>query len=119
MSEENKRIVRRWLLEMWSEDAGLAVADEIIAPHNRVYDPGTPDREGVPDGEKQTVKTYRTIFRRLDVTSAAHSPFTIHHLPPRHQHRPHHRRQDRRALAQLGRPRPVPGPGPQPLEQGW
>jgi hypothetical protein len=35
MSEENKKIVRRWLMELWSNqgDAGLAVADEIIAPH--------------------------------------------------------------------------------------
>jgi hypothetical protein len=35
---------------MWSiqGDAGLAFADEIIAPHYRVHDPGTPDAREDP-----------------------------------------------------------------------
>ena len=64
MSEENKAIARRWVEELWG--LGHAeVADEIISPDYVVHDPGTPDRAGGIEGEKNAVAMYRSVFPDL------------------------------------------------------
>jgi predicted ester cyclase len=70
MPEENKRIVRRWIEDLWNEkgDECLCVADEVISPDYKVHDPGSPWREGGVEGEKQTFKKYRDIFPDLKYT---------------------------------------------------
>lgn len=62
--EANKSLARRYTLELWSK-GNLAVADEIIAPNYTVHDPGTPGRQGGPEGDKQTVSLYRSVFPDL------------------------------------------------------
>jgi len=64
MSEENKAIARRWVEELWSL-GHTEVADEIIAPEYSVHDPGTPNRAGGVEGEKNNVKMYRSVFPDL------------------------------------------------------
>lgn len=64
--EENKAIVRRFLLAIWSK-GNLAVIDEIFASNFVGYTSGKESERG-PEGVKQRVATFRTAFPDLHFT---------------------------------------------------
>jgi steroid delta-isomerase-like uncharacterized protein len=67
MSEANKAVVRRVLEEVWS-GGKLDLVDELLSPDFVRY--GPPTLEGVvrgPEGFKQLVTMYRTVYPDLQV----------------------------------------------------
>jgi steroid delta-isomerase-like uncharacterized protein len=68
MSDQNKKVVRRLIDELWNK-GNLQVADEIIAPMYQHHDAATPDLGKGPDSEKKRVNLYRTAFHdfRLNI----------------------------------------------------
>jgi len=63
---DNKAIAHRFL-EGFNSD-NLAAADEFIAANFTNYDPGTPPLPNGPQGYRQLVNTYRTIYPDLRMT---------------------------------------------------
>jgi steroid delta-isomerase-like uncharacterized protein len=63
---DNKAIARHFL-EGFNSD-NLATADEFIAANFTNHDPGTPPLPTGPDGYRQLVSTYRTIYPDLRMT---------------------------------------------------
>src|SRR5438128_10733553 len=66
-AEENKAVVRRFLDEGWSR-GDMSAIEAVIAPDYAVHDPNPPGRAGGVEGEKQTVRMYRTAFPDLTFT---------------------------------------------------
>jgi steroid delta-isomerase-like uncharacterized protein len=61
MPENNVNIVRRLFEEFWN-DKTIKVADEIISPDCRIYDPNGPDHGTGPNAYKKHASTYITAF---------------------------------------------------------
>jgi steroid delta-isomerase-like uncharacterized protein len=68
MSEQNKKVVRSLVDELWNK-GNLQVADELIAPAYLHHDPSSPDFGKGPESEKKRVNLYRTAFHdfRLNI----------------------------------------------------
>ena len=67
-TETNKAVVRRFLVEMFSQGK-LAVADEIVAPEHVDRGPGTvPGLPPGPEGTKMFVTVYRNAFPDVQFT---------------------------------------------------
>jgi steroid delta-isomerase-like uncharacterized protein len=67
MSDENKRISRRVIEEVFNAGK-LQVVDELIAPEFISYDVAMPEPQRGPDALKQTAQGYRSAFPDLRVT---------------------------------------------------
>ncbi len=67
MTEENKRIARRVIDEIFNEGR-LEVADEVMATDSIGHDPALPEPTRGPAGLKQAVTGYRDAFPDLRVT---------------------------------------------------
>lgn len=67
MSDENKKIVRRWYEEIWSA-GNLAAADEVVAASFVNHDPSTPDFGSGPQAVKEMANLYRGAFPDLQFT---------------------------------------------------
>ena len=63
MSEENKKITRRLLEDLWNK-GNLSLADEFFTANYVHHDPSTPDVGSGPESEKNarpcTVRPFRT-----------------------------------------------------------
>lgn len=66
MSVENKTLARRFMEGFNSNN--LAGAAEFIAANFTNHDPGTPPLPAGPEGYKQLVTAYRTIYPDLEMT---------------------------------------------------
>jgi predicted ester cyclase len=64
MSEENKRLVRRALEEIYA-GGKIELADELVHPEFVDYDPSHPDLPAGPDSVKKTVRSLHGIFDDL------------------------------------------------------
>jgi predicted ester cyclase len=64
VSEENKRLVRRALDEIYTE-GDLGLADELIHPDFVDHEPAHPDQPTGPESVKQTVRRLRGAFGEL------------------------------------------------------
>jgi steroid delta-isomerase-like uncharacterized protein len=65
-TEENKALVRRWE-ELWNQ-ANLALAEELFAPTFLLHDPSSPVEIRGPEGYKQDVLRFRSVFPDLHIT---------------------------------------------------
>jgi hypothetical protein len=68
--------------ELWGQ-GNTGVADEIIASHYTVHDPGTPGRAGGVEGEKQAIVMYRTVIHHqalVELGQAIKTVFLCHYL---------------------------------------
>ena len=63
-SEDNKRLVRRALAEIYAK-CDLDLADELIHPDFVDHEPAHPERGSGPEGVKQTVRSLRSAFGEL------------------------------------------------------
>jgi steroid delta-isomerase-like uncharacterized protein len=63
-ADESKAIARRYATEFWSE-GNTSLADQLLAPEYVVHDPGVPDRKGGPEGDKETLAVFRSVFPDL------------------------------------------------------
>ena len=64
MSEDNKRLVRRALEEIYAK-GDLALADELVHPGYADHEPAHPDHPGGPESVKQTVRSLHGVFGDL------------------------------------------------------
>jgi steroid delta-isomerase-like uncharacterized protein len=67
MSEENKKITRRLLEDLWNK-GNLSLADEFFTANYVHHDPSTPDVGSGPESEKKRATLYRTAFPDLRLT---------------------------------------------------
>ena len=67
MSEQNKAVVRRWVVEGFST-GNSAIADEIIDPGFTYHHPRFPPLPAGPEGYKQIVAMYRGAFPDMNIT---------------------------------------------------
>jgi len=65
-TEENKALVRRWE-ELWNQ-ANLTLADELFSPIFLLHDPSSPVEIRGPEGYKQDIIRFRSVFPDLHVT---------------------------------------------------
>ena len=66
-SEENKRLVRRWLDKIFT-CGDLDEAEELFTPNYALHDPSFPHDVHGPEGIKRYVTAYRAAFPNLGVT---------------------------------------------------
>ncbi|MBA2581564.1 MAG: ester cyclase [Thermoleophilaceae bacterium] len=64
MSQDNKRLARRVLEEIYAR-AELALADDLVHPDFVDHDPGHPEGSKGPEGVRQTVRRLHSVFGDL------------------------------------------------------
>ena len=64
MTDDNKRLVRRALEELYAK-GDVELADELIHPDFVDHDPAHPDQPGGPESVKQTVRNLHGAFGEL------------------------------------------------------
>ncbi|HWT25392.1 MAG TPA: ester cyclase [Solirubrobacteraceae bacterium] len=64
MSEDNKRLVRRALEEIYAR-GDLALADELVHPRFADHEPAHPDQPTGPESVKATVRNLQAAFGEL------------------------------------------------------
>ena len=79
MSQDNKRLARRVLEEIYAR-AELALADELVHPDFVDHDPGHPEGSKGPEGVRQTVRRLHSVFGDLSAGSLASSRFACDRL---------------------------------------
>jgi predicted ester cyclase len=62
--EENKRLVRRALEEIYAQ-GNLGLADELVHPDFQDHEPAHPEHPAGPESVKQTVESLHSAFRDL------------------------------------------------------
>ncbi len=65
MAVDNIGLMRRYIEEVWTK-GNMSVADELLSPKLKLYEPVLGDLVGV-DGAKQHIRLFRTAFPDLNV----------------------------------------------------
>ncbi len=66
MAVDNIGLVRRFLEEVWNK-GDMSVADELLSPKLKTYEPVMGELGGI-DGAKQHIRLFRTAFPDLKIT---------------------------------------------------
>jgi predicted ester cyclase len=65
MAVDNIGLVRRFVEEVWNK-GNMSVADELLSPNVKLYEPVLGDLAGI-EGAKQHIRLFRTAFPDLNI----------------------------------------------------